>query len=169
MKIVLLCCIFFILILYLNYYHGKTFHPCKTCSSNEIFYIDVDNLPHELIVKLETALNRGSKLNPNINFNNAQGSKLEYSQIPLEINNFYENDYYKNEVSRAVGKQVYYADKNEKYRIFARMYKPGDFLDWHYDNNFTLGDRYTLVIPVLVENNTSEKVLYTTDLLRITK
>jgi len=148
--------LFFILILYSNYYYGKKFHQCKTSDQNEIFYIDVEKLPNELIVQLKNALNHGSKLNPTINFNNAKGSKLEYNQIPLEIQSFYENDYYKNEVSNSVGEQVYYADENEKYRIFARMYKKGDFLDWHYDNNFTVGNRYTLVIPVLVENNTSE-------------
>ena len=143
-------------ILYLNYYYGKKFHPCKTCEPNEIFYIDVEKLPRELLVKLETALSNGSKLNPNINFNNAKGTKSDYAQIPLEIKSFYETDYYKNEVSKSVGEEVFYADQTEKYRIFARMYKKGDFLDWHYDNNFTIGNRYTLVIPVLVENNTSE-------------
>jgi hypothetical protein len=68
-----------------------------------------------------------------------------------------ETDYYKNEVSKSVGEEVFYADQTEKYRIFARMYKKGDFLDWHYDNNFTKGNRYTLVIPILVDSgNTSE-------------
>jgi len=143
-------------ILYLNYYYGKQFKLCKTCESNEIFYINVKTLPNNLIEKLEFSLLNGSQLNPNLNFNNAKGTKSNYNQLPLEINSFYENEYYRNEVSKAIGEQVYYANKNEKYRIFARMYKNGDFLDWHYDNNFTIGNRYTLVIPVLVKNNTSE-------------
>lgn len=148
--------IFISLILYINYYHGKNFKLCKTCNSNEIFYINVIAPSNDLINKLELSLMNGSELNPNLNFNNAKGRKSNYNQLPLEINSFYENEYYRNEVSKAVGEEVYYANKDEKYRIFARMYKKNDFLDWHYDNNFTIGNRYTLVIPILIKNNTSE-------------
>jgi hypothetical protein len=34
-----------------------------------------------------------------------------------------------------------------------------DFLDWHYDNNFTIGNRYTLVIPVLVDKGSTSEFL----------
>jgi hypothetical protein len=58
----------------------------------------------------------------------------------------------------AVGEKVQYADISEKYRIFARLYEnKDDFLEWHYDNNFTIGNRYTLVIPIIIDKgNTSE-------------
>ena len=41
--------------------------------------------------------------------------------------------------------------------MFLRLYKnENDRLDWHYDNNFTKGLRYTLVIPLYVDDcNTS--------------
>lgn len=146
-----------IIILFINYYYGKTFKSCKTCRENEIFYINIFPPTNDLINALKITLsNNSSKLNPKLNFNNAQGAKSNYDELPLEITQFYENNYYKDQVSAAVGEEVFYADKNEKYRIFARMYKKGDFLGWHYDNNFTIGNRYTLVIPILVENNTSE-------------
>jgi len=146
-----------ILILFMNYYYGKTFKPCKKCIENEIYYINVLPPSNDLINELKITLTtNSSKLNPKLNFNNAKGAKSNYGQLPLEITEFYENNYYKDQVSAAVGEEVFYADKNEQYRIFARIYKKGDFLDWHYDNNFTIGNRYTLVIPVLVENNTSE-------------
>ena len=146
-----------IIILFINYYYGKRFKSCKTCIENEIFYINVLPPSNDLINELKITLtNNSSKLNPKLNFNNAKGTKSNYDQLPLEVIEFYENNYFKDQVSAAVGEEVFYADKKEQYRIFARIYKKGDFLEWHYDNNFTIGNRYTLVIPVLVENNTSE-------------
>jgi hypothetical protein len=62
------------------------------------------------------------------------------------------------DVSFHVGETVTFADNTEQYRIFARIYDDdGDFLNWHYDNNFTKGNRYTLVIPLIVDDcNTAE-------------
>ena len=61
-------------------------------------------------------------------------------------------------MSKIIGEDVFFADENDKYRIFARIYnQPGDSIDWHYDNNFTKGKRYTLIIPLIVDKgNTSE-------------
>ena len=93
-------------------------------------------------------------MNENLNFHNASGRKSNYNQLPVNISSFYENDYYRTQVSEVVGEEVFFADKDEQYRIFARLYEEGDFLDWHYDNNFTIGNRYTLVIPILIEKVT---------------
>ncbi len=140
----------------INYYQGKTFKLCKTCTPNQIDFINTQMPATDLIQRLYQTLKNGSKLNENLNFHNASGRKSNYNQIPLDISSFYENDYYRNQVSEVVGEEVFFADKDEQYRIFARLYEDGDFLDWHYDNNFTIGNRYTLVIPILIENNTSE-------------
>jgi hypothetical protein len=151
--------LFLIYILTQNYYNGKTFKLCKECEPNEVSFIDVKVLPDNLVKVLQDKINTHcSVLNPSTNFNNAKGKKLNYNQLPKEIIEFYDNEYYKNSVSAILKQDVTYADKTERYRIFARLYdNENDFLDWHYDNNFTMGDRYTLVIPVLVDSgNTSE-------------
>jgi hypothetical protein len=120
-------------------------------------------LPFYLVKELEKNIReRGNYLNSKFNFNNAQGKKLNYMQMSPEIINFYiNNNSIKNDVSEKINEKVEYADESDKYRIFARLYEnEGDFLDWHYDNNFTMGNRYTLVIPVLVDkNNTSEFII----------
>ena len=42
---------------------------------------------------------------------------------------------------------------NEKYCWFLRLYdKDNDFLDWHFDNNFTKGLRYTMVNTIYVSD-----------------
>ena len=146
-------------ILYSNYYYGKEFKLCKTCSPNEIFYVDIEPLSEDLIETLETEIrDNGTQLDPKLNFNNTQGKKLNFHQLPKVIQRAYENRLFKDRVSSVVGETVEYADVDEKYRIFARLYEnENDFIDWHYDNNFTVGNRYTLVIPVVVDNgNTSE-------------
>jgi len=97
-------------------------------------------------------------LNPKYNNGNAQGKKMNYYELPKEIRDFYIDDTIKQSVSTILDESVNYADETERYRIFARLYEDeSDFLDWHYDNNFTAGNRYTLVIPLLVDyGNTSE-------------
>jgi len=51
--------------------------------------------------------------------------------------------------SNAIGLKLNVAPKEEKYRIFARLYQDeNDWLNFHYDNNFTKGLRYTVVIPL---------------------
>ena len=116
------------------------------------------NLPNKSILNLRNMILMKGTILDSKNYNNAQGKKITYYQLPEDIKIFYENKYLQNKVSQAVGEKVYYADKKEKYRIFSRLYdNENDFLDWHYDNNFTKGRRYTLVIPLLLsENNTSE-------------
>ena len=145
-----------------NYYYGKIFKTCKDCQPNEIFYVDVPLLPQFDITKLESAMKGdGIHLDPNQNFNSAQGKKLNYNQLPPEIQQFYVNESLRSAVSNAIGEQVVYADEKERYRVFAIMYEDeNDFKDWHYDNNFTDGNRYTLVIPVILDQgNTSEFVI----------
>jgi hypothetical protein len=149
-------------LLYANYYYGKQFHPCPSCPSNKIHIIDVPFPKEEYIECLFNALKtHGSRLNPELNFNNAKGKKLngiELTKLCPSIVNWFMTDDLARTVSKHVGEAVAFADINEKYRIFARIYDDeGDFLNWHYDNNFTKGNRYTLVIPLVVDDcNTAE-------------
>jgi hypothetical protein len=140
------------------YCKGKLPHLYKN-NDTKINIINIQLPSSKCINNLEVALrNNGTILNPQLNFNNAQGKKLNYNQLPNDIQEFYENKHIQNVVSHAVGEQVYYANKNEKYKIFSRLYEnENDFIEWHRDNNFTKGTRYTLVIPILVDLcNTSE-------------
>ena len=78
---------------------------------------------------------------------------LNFNQLPLCIKEFYENWKFEQITSNAVKERVNFAPNSEQYRIFARLYEDdSDFLEWHYDNNFTKGNRYTMVIPVLVDD-----------------
>jgi len=156
-KIILVLILLFPLLL--NYYYGKYFNECKTCKPNEVFLININKLNDKLIKELENDIRKnGTILDPKLNYNNAKGKKINYKQLSENIKKVFEDDTLKNKVSYVVKEKVEYADNTEQYKIFARLYEDeSDFLDWHYDNNFTLGNRYTLVIPLLVdEGNTSE-------------
>jgi hypothetical protein len=59
---------------------------------------------------------------------------------------------------KVTGKNLFKADcADEKYCWFMRLYNEDNhFLDWHFDNNFTKGLRYTMVTTIYVtECNTS--------------
>lgn len=157
--VIIIIIIIIIIFLIINYYYGKFFHKCINCKPNEVYIIDVKLPEYEIIKNLERQIREGgSRLDPNLNFNNAQGKKLNYNELPNNVKIFYENDDLCRKVSMTVNEKVQYADFSEKYRIFARLYEnKDDFLEWHYDNNFTIGNRYTLVIPIIVDKfNTSE-------------
>ena len=48
----------------------------------------------------------------------------------------------------------------EKYCWFLRLYnKEGDFLDWHFDNNFSHGLRYTYVCNIYTSKNNESQFL----------
>ena len=146
-------------VLFLNYWHGKQFHPCDDCTSNDVFLVDVPELDEGCVAILENEIRiNGTRLNPELNFSNAQGRKLNFNQIPECVKNFYENHVFESIASNSVKERVTFAPSTEQYRIFSRLYEDDDdFLEWHYDNNFTKGNRYTLVIPVLVDDcNTAE-------------
>jgi hypothetical protein len=147
------------IVLFLNYWYGKHFHPCDDCTSNEVFLVDVPELDEECVAILENEIrSNGTRLNPELNFSNAQGRKLNFNKLPSCIKKFYETPEFEQIVSKTVNERVTYAPDTEQYRIFTRLYEDDDdFLEWHYDNNFTKGNRYTLVIPVLVDEcNTAE-------------
>ena len=153
--------IFIAILIFINYYYGKIYFKCIKCEPNKYYFINY-NLPNNYFIQLlkKQFDNNGIKLNPDKNFNNTQGKKLNYNQLPKKLIDFYLNDNLKNLVSKAVGEKVNYAPKNEKYRIFSRIYdSENDFIDWHYDNNFTKGNRYTLVIPILVTYNNSSNFM----------
>lgn len=149
-----------VILLIVNYWAGKKFHPCSDCDSNIIYKVtNITTPPNIILEELEDSIRqKGSVLNPKYNFGNSMGKKANYKQIPQSIKDFYENMHIDKICSNVVGKKLSLANDSEEYRIFARLYEDeDDFLDWHYDNNFTIAQRYTLVVPVLVDEcNTAE-------------
>ena len=161
-SILIIVCIFILIIGVLgftNYYNGLTFKKCTQCESNKIYLVDIKSPPQNIIHYLENQFQDNSiHLDPKYNLNSVQGKKINYINLPEQIKTFYESSSLIQDISKILNEKVSYADKNEKYRIFARIYdNENDFINWHYDNNFTKGKRYTLVIPLLLsENNTSD-------------
>lgn len=157
--ILIIIAIILITTLYSNFSDGKIFTKCSKCGENKIYHFDVPELPKGQIDSLyDLFKKKTNKLDPKKNFNQAKGKKLDFNELPSEILNFYTNKFYEKKVSELVGENVTYAPFDEKYRIFSRVYdNENDFLDWHYDNNYSNGNRYTLVIPILIDKgNTSE-------------
>ena len=137
----------------------KFFNKCSGCSENDYNIVKVPKLPINLVKELyATIRNNGTQLDPKLNFNNSKSKKINYFKLSHNIKRFYEHPIFKKIVSKKIGKELNMTDNKERYKIFARLYEDeNDFLDWHYDNNFTIGIRYTLVIPVYVDDcNTSE-------------
>jgi len=149
---------FIILLICIQLYTGKIYKPCKKCEPNEYFILKINQPPAHYSEELYNCLKNGTILRNEKNFNNAQGVKIDKNKIPNEVKNFFLTEELREQVSEAVGENVDFADDIEKYKIFARLYEDdGDHIDWHYDNNYTIGNRYTLVIPLIQDvNNTSE-------------
>ena len=58
----------------------------------------------------------------------------------------------------AIGERLSFSDARDPNRMFIKLYQGGDYIDWHYDNNFSRGRRYTIVLP-LVESEDSASTL----------
>ena len=177
-RIIVIICILIVLILLIavligkNYYAGKQFH--KDSSSNIVHYFSFYLPSNSLVDKcMHYILKYGTKLNSSKNFNNANGYKMNYNIIKQyipEIIYFYMNEVFKQLVEDTIKIKLNFAPLTEKYRFFLRLYLDGDFLDYHYDNNFTKSRRFTAVIPILVnEENTSEFQVKCKDCTKIYK
>jgi hypothetical protein len=140
------------------YYEGKVFYQYPFSKESEYWIVKLNLPSEEYIEELENKLANGDKLNSNYNNSNAQGQKLSARDLPFTIKEYYLNEDLLSYVSKILNNKVMFGDNSDNYCIFARNYNnPNDFLNWHYDLNYTKGIRYTLVIPVLVdEGNTSE-------------
>ena len=158
-SIIIILIIIILFIFGLNYKNGKYYNSKKT---DKIYYIDYLLPTEQLINKtLNIVKKKGTILDPSKNLKNAKGKKINYTLIKdliPELVEFYLCKKLQDIVSEKIGCKLYFAPKSEQYRIFVRLYDDkDDFLNWHYDNNFTEGKRYTIVIPILVdEDNTAE-------------
>jgi len=150
--------IFVAIFIGIQFYTGKMYKPCKRCESNEHFIIKMSQPPAHYSEELYNRLKNGTILRNERNFNSVKGRKINKEVVPKEIKDFFLTEQIRLQVSESVGENVDFADDIEKYKIFARLYEDGgDHVDWHYDNNYTDGNRYTLVIPLVQDlNNTSK-------------
>ena len=155
---IILCIIFLIYTFQKFYQNGKKFH---SSDKNTVYYFSFNTPNDDIIDKcINCLIKYGTRLNPNKNFNNAKGIKMNYNLIKKyipELIDFYLNSNLKKEIKKVFNTDIHFAPISEQYRIFLRLYLENDFIDYHYDLNLTAGDRYTIVIPILVnDKNTSE-------------
>lgn len=140
----------------LNVWNGYFKPPQNSViHSTDCSYIEKKLNPHidEIIKVIES---RGNKLESGFNLNTSEGYKIVRNEIKKYLPEVYTiiEEY----VSKLKFNESRMMDCNkDKYCWFLRLYnKNGHFLDWHFDNNFTRGVRYTLVCNVFVSKcNTS--------------
>ena len=140
------------------YYRKKYGQNRKYIHSSDLFEINNDE-KNNLFNKIENL----SKVTGYSNFNNVKSNKINYhdlkSIIPktLEI---IESDDFLNKIENLVNAKVNLT--NDYFdRIFCRSYiNKGDSINWHYDNNFSRGRRFTLVIPIYINKENSSSLQY---------
>lgn len=151
-----------VIVLVVNYKEGKAFKYCPRCPPNMFYKLNISLPDPRVIACLNDAIvANGIQLDSRINFQNAHGKKMNAIGIGKHcpaIIDWFLSPRILNAVSERIGEKVHFMHEKEHYRIFARIYDQElDFLNWHYDNNFTLGIRYTLVIPLIINDcNTAE-------------
>lgn len=158
---ILLLLSFLLLPFIVNVYEGVLKAPTPSTIykiSNEPFGNHIEPYVEDLIHLIES---KGTLLGTNTT--RVEGYKLTRSEIlnnNQELFNVIQNNIpeIENFCSNLVGKNLQMADcTQEQYCWFLRLYnKDGHYLDWHFDNNFTNGVRYTYVLNLYVsECNTS--------------
>ena len=121
------------------------------------FPIDISNSSY-LVNLIEE---KGFVKNPSLNFNNSSCKVLNFFNISNYCNNFittfYNNDFISKIKNIINEKELYFIDPNIEPLSFAiQLYKENDFMSYHFDTNFSLGKRYSVIIPLyLNEFNTS--------------
>ena len=127
--------------------------------NDNISYFNVDISNSKYLVNL--IQEKGFIKNPALNFNNASCKVLNFFNISNYCNNFittfYNNDFISKIKNIINEKELYFIDPNIEPLSFAiQLYKENDFMSYHFDTNFSLGKRYTVLIPLYVnEYNTS--------------
>ena len=141
-----------------NIYKGLHFKKSK----EKVHFMNVPKINKmeikTLIKKIEK---EGTVLDGKLNNSNSKGRKITWKLLPTFLETkFMTNSLLKN-ASNIIGEELNFAPETEQYRLFARLYQDeDDWLNYHYDNNFTNGKRYTVVIPLYYSSkNTSKFVI----------
>lgn len=157
MRLLLLLLLFVFMVPFLmNMWHGYLKPP----RDSNVTPVDCSQIQTVLEPYIEDIIRvietYGNKVDAKTNLNSADGYKGTRQLIKDRLPGTFKKleDY----VSTITYKNMKPADcASEKYCWFLRVYnKEGHFVDWHYDNNFTRGLRYTFVCDVYSsECNTS--------------
>lgn len=139
------------------------FVPKKSGTRSDVHYFDFSTPEFDFYMKCFDS--HGQKKDPAKNFNMWSCTKLDYKDIREccpELLDIYFNKHLCDSAATALGVEKLYLNDPavDVNCIFLRKYVGGDHLAFHYDNNFSVGTRYTAVIPLYVTaNNTSEFIL----------
>lgn len=140
----------------------KQFKLCTSCASTIVYTLPAPKISPKTTHQLMDAIqNNGQTMDPSRNLGVAKGKRIGFKQLQRycpEIVATFSAQSFVDKVSAAVGYKLSLAPPNDEAKMFARLYKDeNDYLDWHYDGNYTQGRRVTLVIPLLIDAcNTSE-------------
>lgn len=158
--------IFLIIILYplmLNIWDGYLKPPVNS----NIHQVNCKSLSNDLMTDvpsiIETIQDHGSKLESKNNYGSAEGYKAIRSVFESKLPRVCKTvdrhiEKLIQQCCDTTGKKLVKANcLDEKYCWFMRLYnKDNHFLDWHFDNNFTKGLRFTMVNTIYVSDcNTS--------------
>ena len=167
-------CVFFIVLILIiiiplihNFYDGRFEHKlCLNCF--RVVHLVKEHIPTLKPSTIQKLLflcrTKATIFDPSKNMNNVKGSKMNLEQIRKYIPEIEGRIlspellmYIRNVLNMNVNYATY---PPEHYRLFVRLYEnDGDFINWHYDNNFTKGERYTLVIPLFVDKCNTSKLM----------
>ena len=98
---------------------------------------------------------KGMVKDPNKNFNNSSCKLFNFYDISNNCNLFiekYYNDEFLNKIKYLVNeKKLYFIDPNiEPLSFTMQLYTNNDFMSYHFDTNFSTGSRYTVLIPLFI-------------------
>ena len=146
-----------------NYYTGII--PKKTGLINDIKIIDI-NLPSQnQITHINKCLDKyGNIADPTRNFNNVSCVKLNYYDIkkyaPYLLKTYFTSKFCKRIATILNISNLYFLDpKQDSNCIFLKKYINNDHMSLHYDNNFSVGIRYTIIIPIYENNYNVSKLI----------
>tara|TARA_Y100000389_G_scaffold40077_1_gene34577 strand:- start:1319 stop:2008 length:690 start_codon:yes stop_codon:yes gene_type:complete len=144
----------FLIILFINYRNYFSYN-------DTIHYFDLDISNSENLVDLINE--KGFIKNPQKNFNNSSCKVFNYIDISNNCNKLlrdFNNESFLLKIKNIINeKDLYYMDHDiEPLHIAMQLYQENDFMSYHFDTNFTLGARYTVLIPLYI-NDKNESFL----------
>lgn len=146
--------IIFLIIVFISYRNYFSYN-------DNIHYFDVDISNSEYLV--DSINEKGFIKDPHKNFNNSSCKVFNYIDISNNCNELlrdFNNESFLLKIKNIINeKKLYYMDHNiEPLHIAMQLYQENDFMSYHFDTNFTLGSRYTVLIPLYI-NDKNESFL----------
>ena len=157
--VVLVLIMVFIIPVSLNFYHGYL----KPACDDKVSMVNCQNLSNNLEPHIDEITHvmeqHGTALKTKYNFHSSEGFKMVRADVKSLLPHVFEiiEDHAKR--LKIQGLEMSNCDV-EKYCWFLRLYnREGHFLDWHFDNNFSSGSRYTYVCNLHTSANNESQFL----------